>query len=614
MKTLLFKISFFIILVILSVACVYQGKVIHAVINEKIIWFLFFSGVLLFVYSYLFTTEYVFRLNAVDFSVLLLLTYIIIHTLANNGWVTSKHATEILALLAFYIVAKSVFQRFGYHYKYYSIFFLFITVTQIAIAVLQWFEIIGTFNNGFKFSGFFFNPSPFAIHLGAGLCYVFTIIIFTKQRSIKVLSILIFAAGLLVVLISQSRSAWLGLLVALVVVTEIRFGLFKNFIGRQNSKVRIISIILLVLTLVIVAAYVYNFKRDSADGRLLTWKLAGGVFKENFFTGVGKDNLPAALFNYQSEYFEHHDELKITEGQYVGETWFAFNDILQVATEFGVAGIALLMLVLLIVFSVSIHLIRIVRFSIRTNHGEPDFSSPIAVIGSVAIIIVISVSGLTSYPLTLLPIQILFFASIAIISSRYPDVYIINMEVTPSRFFQYVFSLVSIGLGIFFIYYSTYLYIGYQKWFEADLRGYQLTEIQRLKEQYSFLKQDQFFLLTEGYTLLENGSYGRAIKQFQDINRTCQFGKKLHYGLASAYLASGRVNDAEREYIFLSNAIPHLIKPRYELAKIYYEYGPVEKWDALSKEIICAKPKIESTETDSMIEAIKEMEKKRNKL
>lgn len=81
----------------------------------------------------------------------------------------------------------------------------------------------------------------------------------------------------------------------------------------------------------------YQFKKDSADGRLLMWKIAGRAILDNPVRGTGSGGFPAAFAKAQADYFSSGQGTE-KEKLVAGSPEYAFNEYLQIGMEQGVGG------------------------------------------------------------------------------------------------------------------------------------------------------------------------------------------------------------------------------------------------------------------------------------
>ena len=75
----------------------------------------------------------------------------------------------------------------------------------------------------------------------------------------------------------------------------------------------------------------YLLKKDSADGRLLMWKVSVQAIKEKPLGGYGWDYVAGAYGDAQEKYFSKGD-YTAQEEHVAGSPEYVFNEYLQAAT------------------------------------------------------------------------------------------------------------------------------------------------------------------------------------------------------------------------------------------------------------------------------------------
>jgi Lipid A core - O-antigen ligase and related enzymes len=96
---------------------------------------------------------------------------------------------------------------------------------------------------------------------------------------------------------------------------------------------------------------IYQLKKDSANGRLFTWKITALAIKESPVKGSALGGFPAAYADAQMTYFKS-GKGTATEKLVAGSPEYAFNEYLRIFTEQGISGgIIFLLLTFLIIRS-----------------------------------------------------------------------------------------------------------------------------------------------------------------------------------------------------------------------------------------------------------------------
>ena len=170
----------------------------------------------------------------------------------------------------------------------------------------------------------------------------------------KVAYVVFLVLALFAVVLLRCRTAYIGLAVEAAVVlffmslskdSRIKgFSLLKNSEG-DNPKIHssIGKVFLAVVTLLVVsvaAVRMYQMKRDSADGRLLVWKVSASMIAEHPM-GCGYGLFPKHYNLRQAEYF-HEEHGTETERRNASFVYMAYNDFLEHGVEGGVLGMLFL--------------------------------------------------------------------------------------------------------------------------------------------------------------------------------------------------------------------------------------------------------------------------------
>lgn len=82
---------------------------------------------------------------------------------------------------------------------------------------------------------------------------------------------------------------------------------------------------------------IYQFKKESADGRLLIWKVSTHIIKDNPLFGVGFDRFKTHYMDAQATYFiENKDASEVMRAD---NNYYAFNELAQLTVENGIIGL-----------------------------------------------------------------------------------------------------------------------------------------------------------------------------------------------------------------------------------------------------------------------------------
>ncbi len=554
------------------------------------------------------------EISKLDITLFLLLSYIIINRyLIQPNYGFSIRYMELLGLSFLYIILRSI------SIKNYVWFLLVIVISGIIQAVygnLQLFGYYPSNHSGFKMTGSFFNPGPYAGFLTAVYPIALGMYLFkekivkqvqsqlkSKLRIINAITAYIFEYIPLIALISiilvipalRSRAAWLAVLLSSVILIEFRYHFFKNTL-KKITYIKRITVVLLVIAIISVGLFgAYHLKKGSADGRLFIWKVSTEIIKDNPVFGVGFDRFNAYYMNYQADYFAEHGET--TEALVADNTYYAFNDWLQFTAENGLIGFLMLVIALFVLFKTEVNN--------KNNHFFLLIKGTILAIG---------IFALFSYPMQILPIKLILVILLALLAKLDKQKFSIikidnNAKPYVLRVFKIAVCIVAlIGLSKAIIY-TQYLDKSFKTWKNA-MSIYQYSDyegaIKEYENAYSILKKNGDFLMNYGKALSMN-------KQNEEATQILEEAKKqlnttiIETALGDSYKMLKQYKKAETAYQHAANMIPSRFYPNYLLAKLYEVSGQKEKAIAKANELITKEIKILST-------AIKEIKIEMDKL
>lgn len=153
--------------------------------------------------------------------------------------------------------------------------------------------------------------------------------------------ILYAALGLVVIgllLALRCRTAWIGFMVMVVVYgfmsERLRQRVMQLSIGRK-----ITACIVAVCLITTGAVFAYKLKKDSADGRMLIWKLSAQMIYEHP-QGYGYGLFERDYNLRQAKHFASGEQ-SLEECHNASFVSMAYNDYIEQAVEGGVAGVFL---------------------------------------------------------------------------------------------------------------------------------------------------------------------------------------------------------------------------------------------------------------------------------
>jgi len=192
------------------------------------------------------------------------------------------------------------------------------------ICILQSLKIVTSTTIFFEVAGISTNPNVTAMFIVMSFP---AIISFFSKGNGKILCLII-GIELIALILLKSRTAFLG-------VCVIAFCLFlKNYYN--NRKIIAIISVCVVLIGILAVPKLYNFKKDSADGRFFIWKVATEMIIDKPL-GYGYGTIVNSYNKAQSVYIQTHTTTK-QEQNNAEFTYNLMNDYLEMAVMGGIAG------------------------------------------------------------------------------------------------------------------------------------------------------------------------------------------------------------------------------------------------------------------------------------
>lgn len=485
---------------------------------------------------------------------------------------------------------------------------LVVIVSGIIQAVYGNLQLLGYYpsnHSGFKLTGSFFNPGPYAGFLAS----VFPIalgLFFFKEKVIN--SLLLFGDSIkknmifntitkltfkyvpllgiisfiLVIPATQSRASWLAILISSLLLFEMRYQIAKKLFEQLSKFRKFILIGGVILIMGATLFGVYHFKKESSDGRLFIWKISTEIIKDNPVFGVGFDRFKAHYMNYQADYFSKYGETG--EALVADNTYYAFNEIIQFITEQGVFGFVILLLMLYV--------------NIKTPTRKENKELSIILKTS---LLSIGIFAFFSYPMEILPIKLIVvvvLATLALVDQNKIRL-LQNFEITSPLNIALKTSFVAgvLLISVVSIGYLNRLNTSFKTWKSAQnsyqYGDYQST-IQEFEKAYPILKNNGEFLMNYGKAL---SIYGKDKKAIQILERAKKHLNTtvIETALGDAYKNQKKYKEAEIAYTYAANMIPVRFYPLYLLAKLYEENGQKEKAVAMANTILNKDIKVHST-------------------
>lgn len=490
-------------------------------------------------------------------------------------------------------------------------FFLFIIMYSGLIEALwgfgQLYNITGSYHSVFRITGSFYNPGPYSGYLAVMFPITMGLSFYYRRKAQSTLDpnmVLYICTLLSLVLIitllpaTMSRASWIAAIISGIWVLwmELSFTERLKHLWKSHRGILLVSSVIVLFLCIGAAVGTYSLKKDSADGRLLMWKITTNAILDNSMMSVGIGGFSDAYSNAQESYFAS-GEASPREAIVAGSPEYAFNEYLQLILEEGIFGFLIFMGLAGFCF----------YFGVKNKQ--------IAACGG---LISLGILCFFSYPMQLPSFKILtvLLLTLVIMPIRRPFY---------PRYFQHrrgcaraivVCSIVAFLLSSFITWGQIGTYNSYHQW--SNLKVLQQTKayesaLSEYEKLYPRLKHESAFLFEYAQCLTGLKQYDKA----NDILKKAAVlstDPMIYNVMAKNYQALGKYSDAEK-YLYKSlNLLPERIYPYYLLTKLYAEpafYQP-DKMKKAGELVLTKEPKVQSTAIKEMRNEIKKLLAEKN--
>lgn len=577
---------------------------------------------LLIIVVSLLNIEYFFNSNSVAYysTCAAILFYTIFNIFLNRHQQPVFRTPVILFILwCFYVLFCYLMNRASLVFTIYSIALCFLLLTStfffnslklrfiefcIGVTVISTIEALYCFiqysgfaksqNIYFKVTGSWENPNVTAIFLALTVPF-FLYVLKRKNKKIILAGFVILISALLML---KCRAAFIGTIVSIIVFYSLEYRLAdwaKN--KKNNLSVKAFLVLSLIIS-VSACSYLYNSKKDSADGRKFIWKLSSVMAMEKPLTGYGYGYFEKEYNLFQANYIKKGNatpEELVTAGPVI----MPHNELLLHAVEGGFIGVLLISLF----FGSLLFTIR------RKNRDNPENSKDkitkvpennffnLGYAGTISFIAMSMVNSTTQ----IIPLMCLLMIYAAMICSTTEPVRVFkDISFFKTDKFSIILKAGTITVSSFLLYQVIILA-------SADRQN---KKAKLLKETGNYEQSWQILASLEP-ALKENSDYWQnyghlyfKMKRFPEASACFEKAKKFS-SLPPVYLGSGKIYHklkqyphAVQEYETLVALYPSKFLYRMLLLEMYLKNKNIPDAISLAEEIIRLKPKIQSEKVD----------------
>ncbi len=464
-------------------------------------------------------------------------------------------------------------------YRWVCFVLILIGLYELGVGLFQCIQVMSLGMPYYTVCGTFENPAPYSILIVLILPLALDYALFVRLRHGQRLTNMLFYLSAFYLLFSVvilvmcvSRAAWVASVISLMSMVWLRM---------KCSVVKQCFVLLAVIILSAPFLYgMYALKKDSADGRLLIWKISYPVAKQQVFSGVGIGGFPYVYGEAQEAYFRDKKGTQ-DEEMLAGAPDCAYNEYLQIWIELGLPGVLSCLCLIVYVY------IRLLRYR------------NVEIIGLCGTMVSLMAVSFFSYPLRcfatcLLSLFILLWAA---------WMPMMLDEKKRNRKLGMMFGLlllVGVEAMVCVRFNKSYrTWTAVKRWDMVrpyfDREKYEGIE-NCYRALYPDLKKDAGFLFEYGMCLSYNGHY-------EESNIILNEGAKrssdpMFFNLMGKnFQALGRVEEAEEMFYKAYYRVPHRIYPLYLLMGLYEKEGRDLEMLEKAHQIVGKKEKVPSSLT-----------------
>lgn len=448
-----------------------------------------------------------------------------------------------------------------------GLFLLYAAIRLTGVTRTTWYAILlagvlQVFTGGHYFS----NNGPYGGYLALSAIAATGLFIEAKkkrERCILWMALVILLVG---VVLSNSRAAWLALLIG---GGNICWAHRHQLWGNTTRRVSLWRwwTVPLAVAILTGATALYAYKPASAEGRLLIWRTGLSLWTHSPYSGLGAGGFERGYMIEQAAWFRAHPQDPAM--LLADNNWYAFQEGIHLLCNWGLIGGILVGALLIYLWT-----------KCRKQHKT--------VTGMAIGILVFSCF---SYPASVLTLSVFYFFLAACLVNRADDgkkkVWIMNWKL---RVVTVIFLLTMGGK----VAWETVQDYRSEQVLRQVMKGKEKPE--KVWEHYPRMRTKPHFVLAWGKWCYNRQRYTEAIKILTDAVHLRPTEDMLT-DLGICYQQTGRLAEAERCFLEAMHMLPARIMARYRLFCLYRDQGKQEKAREYALKIIDQPVKIVNSVT-----------------
>ncbi|WP_260232359.1 O-antigen ligase family protein [Chryseobacterium lactis] len=378
-----------------------------------------------------------------------------------------------------------------------------------------------------------------------------------KHKIGKITYILTIVTSILICFLTDSKLSWL----TIAIISFIYFlFLYKNQISVWKK------ILFFAFSCAIAVVAVLIFFQDSTSGRFFVFKNSLALLGSSFYKGIGIGNFDYYYNLVQADYIRMHPSRYFTNVTYI-ET--AYNEPLQFLIEGGILSFILMLFLVFNVYKYRVYLLKNIEITLG--------------LGSFLII------SLFSFPFRTSAVCVLLILYLGIFLSG------IKKEKISCKYGKIILGFIVLINTITIIRIAG-IESDLMKWRALEQHDVSLSNKQSeliYKDLFKTFGNDKDFLLAFANNRLEYKDFDTAIKLLERASlRSSKLDIFLLLGVN--YEKIGNYRKAEENYIKCKYFDPDIVRPRYELMRLYLQQKRLEEAKKTAQDILNTPIKVKS--------------------
>lgn len=367
---------------------------------------------------------------------------------------------------------------------------------------------------------------------------------------------------------SASRAAWLAIILSL---------LYFVYAKCKGNVLGIAGLLMgFILFSIVCFPKIYNFKTESAMGRVYIWKASLPIIKEHFLFGTGQGGFQVYYMKRQAAYLQKNTMSRFA--RIAGETDNPFNEFIKITVEYGIMGLILFMTLLYYAFHKKTH-------------------KSLCVIPLKGVLIGILVFAFFSYPFMYVQFQFLFVLCLTGISHNHTENVMKPRVLRDTTWIMALFLLTVFPI-------LRYYYCSLEWEYYVNQRNY--SDEERMKEMaalYPTLKTNAVFLTFYAYLYSESKDYVKSVSKWKEsLNYKVSY--RQYISLGQDLERMGEYDEAEAYWETASRMIPSRFTPIYLQIELAMKIKRYEKADSLITIFMRKDRKVDSPHLERMNEKV----------